>query len=70
MLRLAVVASLIASTAFAAEPLVKPVVAPAGKVRVDFPLTEGDGKPFMVAGLMQPRKSGEKPVEVKVAYRP
>jgi hypothetical protein len=63
---LRIVALLLVSTAFAAEPLVKPVVAPAGKVRVEYQLTEGDGKPFMVAGLVQPRKSGEKPVEVKV----
>jgi len=66
MLRFAVVASLLASTASAAEPLVKPVIAPKTMTRVDFPLLEGNGKPFMVDGLVQPRMSKDKPVEVKV----
>jgi hypothetical protein len=61
MLRFAILASLLASTAAFGEPLVKPVVPAKTMTRVDFPLTEGEGKPFMVAGFVQPfRLSKEK----------
>jgi len=67
MHRIAILASLLAATASYGEPLVKPVVPAKTMTRVEFPLKEGDGKPYQIDGLLTPftlGKENAKPVTV------
>jgi hypothetical protein len=59
MIRLAILASLLAGIASAAEPLVKPASPAAGFIRVTYPLTGGDeaeGTAYAIAGFVTPFK--------------
>ena len=66
MFRFALLSLILVSAASGAEPLVKPVVPAKTMTRVDFPLTEGDGKPFMIAGFVSPKATKEQPAAVKI----
>lgn len=66
MLRFAILASLLASTAAFGEPLVKPVVPAKTMTRVDYILTEGESKPFMISGFVPSKASKDKQTPVKV----